>query len=395
MSVVEGENAAVEQTSPAGGSTAPSDAVLQIMLDRLMAALVNGPSLNCRPHNSRQRVDLTSLKKLDDLPAEQALGELLGQSRKTIARARIPQPKRPINESRERPVTLDTAQNREGHAATPPAHESDAERAWSEQNTLVGKFHTIAEDARTYEQDTGVQVLNVGFPLLSLPPGSFAGGKGAGPAVRRSPGADRIHSSHIDCQASRHPIHRADLPRRRRRSRDAKPRLAVVDRAANGQVRCFRGEWPYPVKRRCAGRCSPACGRLCRRSRAKIPGARSRNWCVSFVPPWICRCRIFSERGKSVRRRCRPRRCWTSRQRPRPDEESEGGPTIHCSAVVGLFPVANQGLLRDMQAMAGGEKLSGQVQRFLSVAVDGTASAPVVAQTRPSQAGFRRRVSGC
>ena len=33
--------------------------ILTKMLERLFAALVNGPSLNCRPHSSRQRVDWT------------------------------------------------------------------------------------------------------------------------------------------------------------------------------------------------------------------------------------------------------------------------------------------------------------------------------------------------
>ena len=38
----------------------------------------------------------------------------------------------------------------------------------------------IIEDARTYEQDTGVHVLSVGFPILQLPPGSLGGGRSTG-----------------------------------------------------------------------------------------------------------------------------------------------------------------------------------------------------------------------
>ncbi len=41
--------------------------ILKKMLDRLFASLVNGPSLNCRPHSSRQRIDLTQLAKLKDV----------------------------------------------------------------------------------------------------------------------------------------------------------------------------------------------------------------------------------------------------------------------------------------------------------------------------------------
>ena len=64
---------------------------------------------------------------------------------------------------------------------------SDAERAWLDQQALLTKFRIIADDARTYEQDTGVHVLNLGFPLLSLPPGTFSaaggGSRGAGRRV--------------------------------------------------------------------------------------------------------------------------------------------------------------------------------------------------------------------
>ena len=43
--------------------------ILARMLDRLFASLVNGPSLNARPHASRQRVDLTHVARLGDLLA--------------------------------------------------------------------------------------------------------------------------------------------------------------------------------------------------------------------------------------------------------------------------------------------------------------------------------------
>lgn len=37
----------------------PANRILEKMLDRLYASLIGGPSLNCRPHSSRQRVDVT------------------------------------------------------------------------------------------------------------------------------------------------------------------------------------------------------------------------------------------------------------------------------------------------------------------------------------------------
>ena len=45
-------------------SGASGRAVLSTMLDRLLAGLMAGPNMNCRPHASRQRVDLTQLAKL-------------------------------------------------------------------------------------------------------------------------------------------------------------------------------------------------------------------------------------------------------------------------------------------------------------------------------------------
>src|SRR6185437_7080609 len=46
-------------------------------------------------------------------------------------------------------------------------------------------------------------------------------------------------------------------------------------------------------------------------------------------------------------------------------DESDERPRILCSAVLGLFPMANQGLLRDTQAMVAAESLSGPVESFI------------------------------
>lgn len=48
-------------------------------------------------------------------------------------------------------------------------------------------------------------------------------------------------------------------------------------------------------------------------------------------------------------------------------EESPDEPAIICSAVLGLFPMANQGLLRDTQAMLAGEGRGGPVESFLKM----------------------------
>src|SRR4051794_3084342 len=75
------------------GSGRGRNRVLEKMLDRLFAGLLNGPGLTCRPHASRQRIDLTALAKLQDGPPEDLLRELLGAERQVKATARVKAPK--------------------------------------------------------------------------------------------------------------------------------------------------------------------------------------------------------------------------------------------------------------------------------------------------------------
>src|SRR5918992_4496377 len=77
-----------------GGTERANNKILVKMLDRLFASLVNGPGLNCRPHNSRQRIDLTQIRKLGDVSPDAVLVRLLGKAHKAAVKARVPQPKR-------------------------------------------------------------------------------------------------------------------------------------------------------------------------------------------------------------------------------------------------------------------------------------------------------------
>src|SRR5947209_653377 len=117
--------------------------ILVKMLERLFASLVSGPALNCKPHSSRQRVDLSQLSRLLDMSPEEVLRQLLGDAR----RARL---------------TRQAARPRKGGGSGAGAAKEQADprielseeerriaRQWSEQSTLVGKLRTIAEDART------------------------------------------------------------------------------------------------------------------------------------------------------------------------------------------------------------------------------------------------------
>jgi hypothetical protein len=142
----------------------PPQPILKKMMDRLFAALVNGPNLNCRPHSSRQRLELIRLNKLQSQSSEEILRALFSDERscKVLAQVRPPKQKGTDVEKEEA-----------------PAEESDDKKAerklrqeYSEQTTVLNKLRGIVEDARTYENDTGARVLQLGFPLLSLPPGT-------------------------------------------------------------------------------------------------------------------------------------------------------------------------------------------------------------------------------
>src|SRR5215213_2104298 len=127
----------------------PKNKVLVKMLDRLFAALVNGPGLNARPHNSRQRIDLTLLDRLGDLAPDEALRRLLGDAREVRVAARVPLPRRRGAASVRRRGGNGTAAHLEdGAPVTPQADdpESKAERAWAEQQALLNKLRVIADD---------------------------------------------------------------------------------------------------------------------------------------------------------------------------------------------------------------------------------------------------------
>ncbi|MDB6137789.1 MAG: hypothetical protein JWO94_861, partial [Verrucomicrobiaceae bacterium] len=125
--------------------------ILDAMLQRLYASLVSGPSMNARPHNSRQRVDLMELAAFNGQPPDQALSLLL-QNRKLEFAARTPPfeaPKYP-----EAEWSNEQKQARDAHVR---------------QGKLLKKLRDIAEAAKEYINDHGDSCLALGFPLLSLP----------------------------------------------------------------------------------------------------------------------------------------------------------------------------------------------------------------------------------
>ena len=70
---------------------------------------------------------------------------------------------------------------------------------------------------------------------------------------------------------------------------------------------------------------------------------------------------------------------------PEDDQGGHDGPSFLSAAVLGLFPVSNQGLLRDMKSMAAGQTpLDGPVASFLTVDLE--AGAPVATTTEQTDA---------
>ena len=193
-----------EAVPGAGAGAGASEAVLRAMLERLYGALTRGPGINCRPHRSRQRVDLTDLDALGDAAASEVLGRLLGEPAEAELLARVPPPDDPEPGSRRRAAEPEEPEepeddgrrpdpvNLEGRdpyreprqplpepedAEAPEAPEPTPAQAYAAQRKLLVKLRALEDEARTYLHDTGVHALHLGYPLLSLPPGFAGGGK--------------------------------------------------------------------------------------------------------------------------------------------------------------------------------------------------------------------------
>ena len=380
--------------------------VLVKMLDRLFAALVNGPSLNARPHNSRQRVDFAQLSRLNDVAPAEALRRLLGDARQVRVAARVPPPKKRSNGFGRKGLGVRAAAAAEEDAETtngnggPKLTEAEraAERAWVEQQALLTKLRVIADDARTYEQDTGVHVLNVGFPLLSLPPGSFDARQTGSTrrilapiafipvSVTLSGGATQ--NVQIACRGDGIDVVVANTallawleqqtgkpmapelytdPHGEDPWREVCELVAHVCAALDLDVpELFR--LPPPLNSTGPNRPLPSAG--------EGGGERDDPEPEVAVPELTPE--DVEEELRAQERLAEPQRITPPEPiagldalkllpPPRADEDDDEKPRVVPSAVIGLFPMANQGLLRDMQAMAGGEPLDGPVKSFVEV----------------------------
>ncbi|QRN93002.1 DUF4011 domain-containing protein [Archangium violaceum] len=278
------------------------------MLDRLYASLASGPSINCRPHNSRQRVDLTLLSRLDGTSPQAVLAGLLGE--KGAAKLSV----RATSSSKD--------------AADAPSKREDDER-----QALLRKLSTIAEDARTFEQDTGAQVLHVGYPLLHLPPDAKD--------KRGFANTRRILA----------PI--AFIPVRLTLKKGRTPGVEL-EAAADGVERVMP---------------NTALTAWVERQTGKPLGDLFAD--EQGVEPW----RELNELAAAVARALElPAPAPFTPETPlsptpRSEDESTAGAAILPCAVLGLYPLSNQSLVDDMRALVDGEPVQGPIESFLRVGV--------------------------
>ena len=337
--------------------------ILSKMLDRLFAGLASGPNLNCRPHSSRQRVDWSQFANLQDRNPAEALRQLLSD-RTTQLLPRVTAPPKPgkpkgkkasgdiagVNESATASESADTTEE----TLTPEARQHRS--SWTSQQTLLTKLRALAEDARDYEQDTGVHVLHVGFPLLSLPPG-VAG------ALKSSPGATKRLLAPI-----------AFIPVSLEMRSGPQPVVGIAG-LNDGADFLVPNEALFAWLERQTGQV------IRPESSSTLPDASSdtssdnedRSTNPAAHDPWQEVNDLVARIAKILHlpsMTFSPESLTELRSAPRADDENSRAEIVP-AAVLGLFPMNNQSLLRDMQEMtAAPEALTGPVKNFLRTNIE-------------------------
>ncbi len=327
----------------------PANAILAKMLDRLYASLMRGPGLNCRPHHSRQRVDLMALQALRDIDPVIILPTLLQSDAALRVDAKVDPPANLPNRFEKRDENA--------------IEQDDPQlRAWNAQKKLLTKLRHLSDDARTYEQDTGVSVLNLGYPLLSLPPGSVGGSSG------RILAPIAFVPVSLEVNTGR----RAGLTLNRRADgvdmvTPNAALLAWLERETGSPVdtdALFHDEDGEDPQREIV-----ELVRLVARLLALDPAT------LEGVLP-------SGERNQG-----KP----NFNLQPTPATDAlPGQAAILPAAVLGMFPMSNQGLLRDTKKMLAAESLDGPVRPFIDVSATLGADEHVVADTDAATRRQRR-----
>ncbi|MFI4853693.1 MAG: AAA domain-containing protein [Phycisphaerales bacterium JB065] len=326
--------------------------ILNQMLDRLFASIVRGPSIDCKPANSRQRLDLIELAALQDLEPFEIVRRLMSDEGTVRVSAQVqkpaPRPTRFRNTGGSVPTTDHSGPTES--AQDPPAAPEDepdsseqlaAEKAWSRQQSVVKKLKHIAEEARTYEEDTGVYILNIGFPLLHLPKHTTNGGP-------------RILA----------PL--AFVPIQLTISNGAKVAVEMTCRYS-GEDRLVPNESLFAWIERQTGQ---SIGDLFSDEEGSDPWRElveiTKYVCSALeleLPRWAESLSASDE--ESATETVATELAATFTETPKRDDELNSRGLRPC-AVLGLFPVSNQGLLRDTQQMVAADAHREPLTSFLS-----------------------------
>lgn len=314
--------------------------ILLTMRDRLLTALVNGPSMNCRPHNSRQRMDALNLRALGDENAARLIHALLAGDGSFPINATHPAPLAAKDRATRIDDDADTEQDRDPRRAP-----------WRAQQTCLSKLRLIAEEARTYEDDTGAHVLAIGFPLLSMPPGATPGG-GAQRAERRLLAPLAFINITLNVRTG------------------GKPGVTVATRGDDvDRVEPNTALLAW-LERQTGKPLAEAAAALAERPSWEEVVELTKLVCdaLQIVPP------LFLAAPDST-------------QLPLTDvpksEDLTGEPAILCAGVLGLFPLVNQSLLRDTEQLAAQPNVTAPLASFVRAA---SLAAPAADPTQPAPA---------
>ena len=400
------------------------------MKERLFAGLLNGPNLNCRPHASRQRVDWLQFAKLQDVDPVEGLLSLLDKRKvQFTARVEFPEHMRKLSGRRfgrstkatqdpvptapviapmpaeavgggdsETTANATSAGNGDPGQPAPPPSETPSENGevsaeksekvpddpWTQQQTLVKKLRVVADDARTYEQDTGVHVLQVGFPLLSLP--AAASGK-SGTGAKRVLAPIAFIPVNVTLRATATSV--IDIACQSDGIDTIMPNMALLawleqqtNSAPEDLYADEEGGQPWRE-------IAEIVSRVAALAKVEVP-------------------ELFRKLLATEKKSPHPKAEEIGlRAAPRAEDDDATRPAILMTAILGLFPMNNQGLLRDTLAMAQGDALEGPVQSFLDVHVtfdkvdetapdkdaDDAEAAPNFNEPRKLARGDRRLVS--
>jgi hypothetical protein len=307
-------------------TSAGPNRILVKMLERLRAGLLNGPGLNCRPQNSRQRIDLRHLERLSEVAPAHLLQQLLkGEDSAALPLKLATVPPEPKGQPESNGGGIKSAKR--------SRIKGDPNEPYYQQQSLMRKLRVLLEDAKIHEQDTGVDSLQLGFPLVHL-------AKGNGIVAS---GARRIVA----------PV--AFIPVTINIKGGARPSLELecrADKAERAVPNPSLFAWLEQM-----GVTAPS-------ELLEDDGSRSSWEEICALVGWLCESlqlpipKLFSSPGQQN---------WDdlSLEFATAGDSSPSG--ILTSAVLGLFPVNNQALIRDMESMVAGESLDGPVKSFIQV----------------------------